>query len=476
MHENKEYDEMMSSIQKCMDSPLELDIPVGEIFTTSMYDSLRAELLCQGVHDLDLLDQLWYSNLKMRKAISEFLKDKSFGEKRLISMPDRMTSSIKTVCGQERFRPSPITGTMDDISKLPTWWTLWKKYMFDTSVCVRGKHVASVFSLLQKIPRAKYPALTEAEESISRSLQTLCLALFDAVYTFLLSKIAPETWQPLKRSLHKALFENKASSCVSILQSQYRDADVIFVQEASEAFAARAGVCLNHHVLRPTGVDGRRCQMSLILVRKDVFDYSSALDVTDEVLENLDVKKCVDKGDLCVFKVQSLHGRFLLASFHGDSNGRSTAPIIAALDRLARERYNEHTLVFGLDANMAGEGDGAGDLDSLLAGRGLSSCWEGQDLGSLWTTFNARTHLQPQLQKAVGLSDVLDRRHMRLKDWILFYDSQLAVQDVSRDNTGARDFVTRVMPSLAFPSDHAIVSANLHSARWSRTWSAACVL
>ena len=372
-------------------------------------------------------------------------------------MPDRMTSSIKTLCGQELFRPSPITGITDEMSDVPTWWNLWKKYMFETSVCVRGTHVSNVFSLLQKIPRAKYPALTEAEEAVSRSLQTLCLALFDAVFTFLLSKIAPATWQPLKRSLHKALFENKALSCVSILQAQYHDSDVIFIQEASEAFAARAGVCLNHHVLRPAGVDGRRCQMSLILVKKGMFEYSSAHDLTNEVLENLSVK-CVDKGDLCLFKIRSKQGQFLLASFHGDSNGRSTGPVLTALDRLARECYPDHTLIFGLDANLSGE---AGDLDLLLVDKGLSSCWEGQDLHSLWTTFNARTHLQPQLHKAVGLTDVLDRRHMRLKDWILFYDAQLAIKSVARDNTGGGSFVTRVMPSQAFPSDHAIVSATL---------------
>jgi hypothetical protein len=472
MHENKEYDDMMCAVQKCLDCPAELDVALNDVFTNSMYEVLRLELSYQGMQDLDALDEIWNSNMKHRKAITGFLKDTSFGDKRLISMPDRMTSSIKTLSGQERFRPSPITGITEDMRDIPTWWSLWKKYMFETSVCVRGKHVTNVFSLLQKIPRAKYPALTEAEEAVSRSLQTLCLALFDAVFTFLLSKIAPETWQPLKRSLHKALFENKASSCVSILQSQYYDADVIFVQEASEAFAARAGVCLNHHVLRPSGVDGRRCQMSLILVKKGMFEHSSAHDLTNKVLDDLAVK-CVDKGDLCLFKIRSKQGQFLLASFHGDSNGRSTGPVLAALDTLARESYPDHTLIFGLDANLTGE---ASDLDSLLAEKSLSSCWEGQDLRSLWTTYNARTHLQPQLHKAVGLSDVLDRRHMRLKDWILFYDAQLAIKSVSRDNTGTGGFVTRVMPSQAFPSDHAIVCATLHSRRWTRTWSTACVM
>jgi hypothetical protein len=416
-HNSGDYDDLMVAVQKCMDTPpSDLDVPLVEVFPQFMYTEVRKEMELAGADSLEMLDEAWESNLKSRKAISEFLKDTSLGEKRLISMPDRMTTSIKTHCGKERFRPSPITGIMDDMSTVSTWWPRWKDYMFHSPLFVKGEKAPCLFSLLKTIPRAKYPALTEVEEAMSRCLQTLCLALFDAVFTFLLSQIAPETWQPLKRSLHKALFENKASSCVSILEAHYNDADVIFVQEASEAFAARAGVCLNHHVLRPSGLDGRRCQMSLILVKKGLFQVSSAADITSEVERMLEVK-CVEKGDLCAFKVQSAQAKYLLASFHGDSNGRSTAPVLAALETLARESYPDHTLIFGLDANLTGE---ASDLDSLLAEKSLSSCWEGQDLRSLWTTYNARTHLQPQLHKAVGLSDVLDRRHMRLKDWILF--------------------------------------------------------
>ena len=459
-HQSKDYDNLMMAVQKCMDNPADLDVPLEEVFSHCMYQEMRQEMKAVGVCDLNMLDEAWESDFKHRKAISEFLKDKALGEKRLISMPDRMTTSIKTNCGKERFRPSPITGTTDDMSNVATWWPLWKDYMFHSPAFVKGEQIPCVFSLLQMIPKSKYPALTEAEEIMSRSLQTLCLALFDAVFTFMLSNLAPETWQPLKRSLHKSLFENKVSSCVSILGANYCDADVIFIQEASEAFAARAGVCLSQHVLRPCGLDGRRCQMSLILVKKAMFDISSAADVTNEVEDKLDVK-CVEKGDLCVFKIQSFDTKYLLASFHGDSNGRSTGPVLAALDRLARQSYPDHTLIFGLDANVSGDGDVRGNLDSLLSSTSLSSCWEGQDLHSLWTTFNARTHLQPQLHKAVGLTDVLDRRHMRLKDWILFYDAQLAIKSVARDNTGGGSFVTRVMPSQAFPSDHAIVSATL---------------
>ncbi len=503
-HQNEEYNELMLAIQKHIDQPKTFESKIGQIFTPCMYAELRNELALQGVSGLEKLDVVWTRDLMHRMTISEFLKDRSFGEKRLISMPDRITSSITIKNGLTVFRPSPITGIQNDMDSIKAWWSLWTTYMFKTAPNIEGKEKKSVVSLLDMIARAKYPALSEAEEEISIPLQILCLALFDAVYIHLLATVAPKTWQPLKRSLHAALFEHKAARCVSILQTQYGDADVIFIQEASEAFASRAGVCLDHFVLRPSGVDGRRSQLSLILARKSLFLRHTARDMTEEVLRRLP-SKCTTAGDLCVFELASHEGPYLLASFHGDSDGACTAPVLSALHGLARERFPNHTLLFGLDANTAAgpacSGDqkqnsslltglgahsagaescagskrvqtngGAAGLDgggfcALLGERGLGSCWDGQDLRGLWTTFNARTYLQPQLHKAVGLEGVLDRRHMRLRDWVVFRAGQLAVAGVERDNTGVRGcFLPRAMPSEGFPSDHSIVWATLRCA------------
>ena len=466
MHDDREYKDLMLSIQQCLDHPGKHDFFIRDVFTTAMYQDLRAEFEGLGVPYLEELDKVWSGDFSGRKAIAEFLKDASFGDKRLISMPDRITGSIKTQCGAEVFRPSPITGIQDEMGDIPTWWNLWKRYMFKTRLQVRGKLIDNVFSMIETIPRTKYPALTAAEEAMSRPLQTLCLALFDAVYMHLLSSVAAETWQPLKCTLHKALFENKTQSCVSILQRQYGDADVIFVQEASEAFADRVSAELDYLVLRPSGVDGRRSQMSLILARKSRFLKLSAQDLTATVMQCVSLK-CIEKGDLCVFAIDSADGQYLLASFHGDSDGKATVPVLSALESLAKSYFPKHTLIFGLDANTANSTSGpssllnATDFNALLAQKGFSSCWMGQDINNLWTTFSARTYLQPQLQKAVGLMDVLDRRNMHLKDWILFYHVQLLPKLVVRDNTGRRDFHKAVMPSKSFPSDHAIVAVTL---------------
>jgi hypothetical protein len=222
-------------------------------------------------------------------------------------------------------------------------------------------------------------------------------------------------------------------------------------------------VCLpDHHVLRPAAADGRRSQLSLILARRARFDPRTARDATAEALRRLP-PGCAAAGDLCVFEVAARDGEpHLLASFHGDSDGGSAGPALCAVHALARERYPGHTLLLGLDANTAERrGGGGGGLDgagfrALLGERGLGSCWDGRDLGGLWTTCNARTHLQPQLHKAVGRAGLEDRRHRRLRDWVVFRAAQLAVTAVARDNTGGgpERLGAGAGPSAAFPSDH----------------------
>ena len=447
----------MAAVQSSFDCPHEMDVELQDIFSHTMYGDLRKMLhRHKAESDLKSLDHLWHSDFKHRKVISEFLKDESIGSKRLISMPERVTSCVETLDGNVLFRPSPVTGIEDDIGDIPSWWKLWLRYMFDIPVRIRGEYTSCTFSLLQPIPRSKYPELTSEEEAVNCPLQALCLALFDAALTWLLSVLAPDTWQPLRRALHRALHTDKPASCVAILRSCYADADVIFVQEASEAFAMSARSCLDHHLLWPKAADGRRRQTSLVLLRKGAFDASSTFDVTADVLDLLD-QPCTEPGDLCAVSVASTAGgRLLLASFHGDSGGRSTAPVLAALDRLARERLPGHTVLIGLDANLPAGSDGS--PTAAAAAAGLASCWDGRC--GAWTTRKARTPLQPQLHKAVRRADALRPEHARLADWVLYRPGQLDSRSVAVDNTGRGCFDGGDgggIPSSSFPSDHAIV-------------------
>ena len=344
---------MMDSIHEWFTRPEMSDRMISSIFTENMYKTLRNEFAIQGIGNLDKLDQIWYEDISNRNSISDFMTDISLGKKRLISMPERITSSIRTELGNVTYRPSAITGSREELNTVEQWWSAWIKFMFSTPIRIRGTEHPNVFSRLETIPRAKYPALTAQEEAMSIPLQALCLAVFDAILIHMLSTVAPHSWQALKQSLHRALHEDKVAACVAVLRRRYADADVIFIQEASDAFAAAAWADLGRLVLRPPRADAKRSQVSLILVHRARFREDTARDLTDHVLAH-PACAAVDRADLCVAEILAADGRpHLLASFHGDSAGRSTPAVVAAVHSLARARFPDHVLVFGLDANTA---------------------------------------------------------------------------------------------------------------------------
>merc|ERR1712087_105791 len=81
-----------------------------------------------------------------------------------------------------------------------------------------------------------------------------------------------------------------------------------------------------------------------------------------------------------------------------------------------------------------------------------------------FSTFNARTYLQPQLNKAVAFSErytniYVDRNP---KDFVLFTKRDFQLVDTFRDNTGDHKYIDDMMfPTLKFPSDHAVTQATL---------------
>lgn len=81
---------------------------------------------------------------------------------------------------------------------------------------------------------------------------------------------------------------------------------------------------------------------------------------------------------------------------------------------------------------------------------------------NMYTIFCARTHLQPQLNKAASIHERDVKGDKNPKDFIIFYNSDFSVASVAKDNTGVGEFKDEmVFPTLSFPSDHAITSTVL---------------
>jgi hypothetical protein len=147
--------------------------------------------------------------------------------------------------------------------------------------------------------------------------------------------------------------------------------------------------------------------------------------------------------------------------------GLATKPV---LDAIAKAMSSDsilfgHKLLFGLDANTYekakhGKQQGVSDWGEHYVSLGLTSCWGDVPDPKNYTTFNSRTFLQPQLNKACKKSDKRSNGDVNLKDFILFGTRDFSVEEAWKDNTGQKKYLEdTAFPTIDFPSDHGIIAA-----------------
>jgi len=463
--EDEAYNKLMSDVQAFISEPGDKDVRVKEVFTDAMWDELKEKMKGAGWAGVDDVDDLWQDDYRRRKIVSGFLKDAELGSKRLASMPDRVTNTIRSVDGK-KMRPTVINCYEQEFSSLQDWWTQWKTFIFETEVTTKsGEAPKPVYGLLQPIKRSKYPAISMAEEAVSLPLQTLAGAIFDSILVHMMNSVAQDTWQPLRTQLCEALNRKKDSRTLDILDQKYGDADIVFVQEAASSFveAAKAhALGERYSIIAPASLDPKRDQNSLVLVKKGFGSFEEV-----DVLSSLSDAP-VAAGDLLVVQ----NDEYVLASFHGDTNGLATIPITDAV----LGKVGDKTLIFGLDANTyEAKRDGyqnAEEYQAHIVEKGLASQrGSTKDMDpKLYTTFNARTYLQPQLNKAVSYEERFTNVNVdrNPKDFVLFSTS-LELVSTSRDNTAKTSSSSgepkydneKMFPTLKFPSDHAITKVVL---------------
>jgi hypothetical protein len=203
-HHDPAYNKLMADIQSVMDTPREHDLEVGSILNDEMYHVLVADMQEAGMFDdipngQQRLRDRWAQDLSQRRAVSGFLADRSIGSKRLASMPDRITNTIRPASGGALFRPAVINCFEGDLDDLPSWWRQWRDFMFRTPVNVHGGDSDApqpVCQLLEPLSRAKYPAVTEEEEAISVPLQVPAVHAGPSVSRHCFGCRAPPTHAP----------------------------------------------------------------------------------------------------------------------------------------------------------------------------------------------------------------------------------------------------------------------------------------
>lgn len=470
-HPDPDYTKLMEDVEKFVQSPGAADVTVGEVFTPSMFDELDALMTRQEWDSAAECRAAYTDDLAPRKIISGFLTDSELGNKRLMSMPDRMTNTIDLAGGGIAYRPTVISSFDGDMGTVSQWYAQWKEFLFEKQLELPDKKSGGVSSklpasLLAKISRSKYPALSESDEAMSLRLQTVCLAIFDAILVHMLQKLSPGgKWITLKRQILEALLTKKEEKTIGVLRGTYAATEVLLLQEVRTAAAKTTmPAALPEYTICMPAKCSKADQNSVIGLAKAKFDAASIKDLTADALRLLpETGVRPADGDLLVVSVEATKeagsGTFLLASFHGDTDGLATAPTLAAVHALAAT-LPSHALVFGLDANTyakAKVGKQAPVTEFLadVAAKGLAAS-SGPE--PFLTTYNARTFLQPQLQKACTASDKSGKGDRNPKDFLLYSPAALEVSDFGADNTAKRAYdKDMVIPTLDWPSDHGLV-------------------
>ena len=452
------------------------DVEVRTIFTPEMMTQLVAKMKAET--DWDGIDETvarFENDLASRKIFSGFLTDPVLGKKRLISMTDRVTNTIQLSDGNVATRPTVINCySSQDLGTLEAWWEKWMHFMFDDKFSVnRGGELMTqkATDLIVPIKKSKYPSITAEEEKISKPLQVVCAGIFDAILVHMMNRLAPKKWQPMRQDICEKLNRNKFVRTAEILETSYSRTDVIFLQEVAGSFSKRvASRPLSKtffDIYSPSDADPNRDQNSFILLLKDKF--VNIVEVTSDVTAILNENNAdapVSKGDIFVITATSVanNADYVFASFHGDTNGLATIPIVEAVSTYVKNSKPGHKLLFGMDANTYTRPDedqqGVTAFAKWYSQKGLNSCWGKRPDPNNFTTFHARTHLQSQLNKAVALEDKDKKGDKNPKDFVIFFDEDFTLLQTTKDNTGARKYIENmVFPTLDFPSDHGITSS-----------------
>lgn len=174
----------MEDAEHLLENAGERDVLVSNVFTSEMFAEL-VELMNEKCKwpGVESVSNVWLTDWSKRAIISGFMRDKQLGEKRLASMPDRVTNSINTVNGIVN-RPTVIScypgatfllffslellifptvlllRTPGSMRTMPEWWSAWKRFFFHEPLPIVNRKSGSVehkmpYELLQKISHVK---------------------------------------------------------------------------------------------------------------------------------------------------------------------------------------------------------------------------------------------------------------------------------------------------------------------------------
>ena len=290
----------MADVQAFISEPGDKDVRVKEVFTDAMWDELKENEGCRLVKADD--GRPWH-DYRRRKIVS-LPEGRRTRLQKAASMPDRATNTIR----RRREEDAPHRQLLRaGFSSLQDWWTQWKT-IFETEV----KHVYVSYNRpsAPSIPPSPWP---------KKPCRCPCRRWPAPSSTYISAHDAGcRTMATPQNAALRGSESEEGPRTLDILDQVIRRW-IVFVQEAASSFVEAAKRWAAGHYHRAGVPDPKRDQARWC---------SSAGFGSFEEVDVLFAKYApVAAGYLLVVQ----NDEYVLASFHGDTNGLATIPITDAV-------------------------------------------------------------------------------------------------------------------------------------------------
>eukprot|EP00929_Paragymnodinium_shiwhaense_P066115 TRINITY_DN33140_c0_g1_i1.p1 TRINITY_DN33140_c0_g1~~TRINITY_DN33140_c0_g1_i1.p1 ORF type:complete len:836 (-),score=143.92 TRINITY_DN33140_c0_g1_i1:34-2541(-) len=501
-------DKMQEPLKKLVSK----DKPLHILFDDHMFSSFLHGLGQGGIPDFNQESSLhvryaWEKSFFGGKglrdwSLDEFIKHTDLQKTGWLKYADEKTAVMRPVdSNTPLFRPSVVTGSTAWFANIEDWWKKWKQFMMQDTVRLGGEynstpiHVAQLVSGGTNESKSDQPVQginfdNQADkDNCIRALRLLLVGIYDAMMLHLATavniakQIKPTELVTTRDYLLKTLINSRMRTLISILAFTHGDADLLFLQDANDAFRWRlvqSRVGSNYHIIVPH----RFCRLrySIILLSKAMFVSPTHEDhLTQRVVEaareqissegqNPDDLKIYHNEDIecnCFFvSVRSTDGiQYLLGSLNPGKNPRRSAALMRGLLKVQQsdpQKFNSIRL-FGLSA-MAGQRppeeqhEVLNELIKDTKAQNLTSLGTGKQFS---TAHYITSHLQPLFRHGSSLRNGkidMEMADIVPADHIFSNPDCLQSLELLPDNTGLGNYTPgALLPTSYFPAEHSIV-------------------
>jgi hypothetical protein len=135
-HPHRSYTQLMEDVENFILDPGNQDVRVDAVFTDAMFRRVMEKIQKHMNVDAELkfVEDLWEKDYRSRRVVSQFIKDPEIGNKRLASMPDRVTNTLQLPGGKSAYRPTVINCYEKQFSTVDEWFEQWLTFFLRRKV------------------------------------------------------------------------------------------------------------------------------------------------------------------------------------------------------------------------------------------------------------------------------------------------------------------------------------------------------